>query len=883
MATFFASTSHVHLVSDMLELSIRDASFLIRPASSGDGGSVLINRNTKGKSHFVDAFSFSTVARLETEVFLEKMILFAVFGTYLSPSNVRYLVVGTDAEVSASIHAIHGEVLEGEGEIFRLLRAELVPYISNAGIVVGDTEARHIGALEKLLSSGTFYFTKIGDGRGKAGLLKRCQKRTQRDITESEFVWNHQLAVHFGDSLVRAQALSPLMQGFAMTRSMTEDGVEYCVTVISRRSVKQAGTRYNARGIDDEGSVAIFAETECIVTCGNFEVFSFVQVRGSVPVFWSQSNSSNTVELTRNGDMTKAAFRRHYARLSERYGGPVVFVNLLSATKGGECMLSRALWNQVGSLTDEEGQKLEALPVLIEFDFHNFVNASQSLEESLISLMDTLRPHIYHTSYFGVSHTQDVTSLQTGIIRINCLDCLDRTNAVEMQIAWEALMMAKLESVPKSSSELKQIFTDVWVENGDVISKGYSGTGSVLSRLVRTAGSGNQIATILEHSWRSANRFIAANWDDAERHSAICHLLRLEAPPSRFGTHYSVPDLSVWVGTWNLNGNRVNEDVRWMNEASDIIIMGFQETIDLTTVNVLLATRGDEPRNRALDSQILQQLAQVDPFSSYVQVASESLVGLYIAVFVKQSLAEFIDSVKTNRFKAGFGGTTGNKGAVSVSFRLKKSIDFQCLNVHLDSGEFRNEERMRQLEDILSSQSLLDETNTRNKNPTAVFVCGDFNFRCDGIDGELAREFARKDRLEKLKRYDPFLTVAGNVLKAAEFREMPILFPPTYKYESSGELNEKRVPSWCDRIFFRLRSGTDLDINPLTYLSVPGLNFSDHKPVFATFLLSSALRERSQPDLDSPVLAIAEPPPIIDLISGDSDEMIDPTSPDLLS
>jgi len=32
--------------------------------------------------------------------------------------------------------------------------------------------------------------------------------------------------------------------------------------LISRRSRKRAGTRYNARGLDDEGNVANFCETE---------------------------------------------------------------------------------------------------------------------------------------------------------------------------------------------------------------------------------------------------------------------------------------------------------------------------------------------------------------------------------------------------------------------------------------------------------------------------------------------------------------------------------------------------------------------------------------------------------------------------------------------
>jgi len=37
---------------------------------------------------------------------------------------------------------------------------------------------------------------------------------------------------------------------------------------VSRRSTKKAGTRYNSRGIDDEGYVANFVETESIMYFG---------------------------------------------------------------------------------------------------------------------------------------------------------------------------------------------------------------------------------------------------------------------------------------------------------------------------------------------------------------------------------------------------------------------------------------------------------------------------------------------------------------------------------------------------------------------------------------------------------------------------------------
>lgn len=78
----------------------------------------------------------------------------------------------------------------------------------------------------------------------------------------------------------------------------------FTLCILSRRSRFRAGTRYNnhwfslpflcifihrykRRGVDEDGEVANYVETEQIIIYRSHEV-SFMQVRGSVPVFWSQ-------------------------------------------------------------------------------------------------------------------------------------------------------------------------------------------------------------------------------------------------------------------------------------------------------------------------------------------------------------------------------------------------------------------------------------------------------------------------------------------------------------------------------------------------------------------------------------------------------------------
>ena len=84
-------------------------------------------------------------------------------------------------------------------------------------------------------------------------------------------------------------------------RPMRLNGRYLKLGLISRRSRYRAGTRYFRRGIDSDGHVANFNETEQVLlvesaTPENGEddygvQLSFVQTRGSVPLYWAEINT----------------------------------------------------------------------------------------------------------------------------------------------------------------------------------------------------------------------------------------------------------------------------------------------------------------------------------------------------------------------------------------------------------------------------------------------------------------------------------------------------------------------------------------------------------------------------------------------------------------
>lgn len=72
-----------------------------------------------------------------------------------------------------------------------------------------------------------------------------------------KFCWNASLAKNLYD-LEEKEWMISLIQGFVGTFSLTIQDKNLTYFLISRRSWKNGGTRYNARGISNKGNVANF-------------------------------------------------------------------------------------------------------------------------------------------------------------------------------------------------------------------------------------------------------------------------------------------------------------------------------------------------------------------------------------------------------------------------------------------------------------------------------------------------------------------------------------------------------------------------------------------------------------------------------------------------
>lgn len=126
------------------------------------------------------------------------------------------------------------------------------------------------------------------------------------------------------------------------------DGTNIDFIVLSRLSWKRVGMRYITRGVDQQGHVANFVETEQIVRSTyhlytNFlkkegdDLKSFLQIRGSIPLFWTQKPNLQykpRARLNEKKNNNSNAFRTHFDTLRARYN-KITIINLVNQ-KGEE-------------------------------------------------------------------------------------------------------------------------------------------------------------------------------------------------------------------------------------------------------------------------------------------------------------------------------------------------------------------------------------------------------------------------------------------------------------------------------------------------------------------------------------------------------------------
>ncbi|XP_074853010.1 synaptojanin-1 isoform X5 [Carettochelys insculpta] len=795
--------------------------------------------------------------------------LLGVLRLNLGDTLLRYLVLVTGCMSVGKIQ---------ESEVFRVTSTEFISLRND------PSDEDRISEVRKVLNSGNFYFAWSATGVS-LDLSLNAHRSMQEQTTDNRFFWNQSLHLHFKHYGVNCDDwLLRLMCGGVEIRTIYAAHKQAKACLISRLSCERAGTRFNVRGTNDDGHVANFVETEQVIFLDD-SVSSFIQIRGSVPLFWEQPGlqvGSHRVRMSRGFEANAPAFDRHFRTLKNLYGKQII-VNLLGA-KEGEHMLSKAFQSHLKASEHAIDIKM------VNFDYHQMVKGGKA--EKLHSVLKPQVQKFLECGFFYFDG-KEVQRYQSGTIRTNCLDCLDRTNSVQaffgLEMLTKQLEVLGLAEKPQLVTRFQEVFRSMWSVNGDSVSKIYAGTGALEGKAKLKDGARSVTRTIQNNFFDSSKQEAidvlllgnTLNSDLADKARALLTTGSLRASVKvlkgmceNFYKYSKPKKIRVCVGTWNVNGGKQFRSIAfknhtltdWLLDAPklagiqefqdrrskpiDIFAIGFEEMVELNAGNIVNAST----TNQKLWAAELQKTISRD--YKYVLLASEQLVGVCLFVFIRPQHAPFIRDVAVDTVKTGMGGATGNKGAVAIRMLFHtSSLCFVCS--HFAAGQSQVKERNEDFIEI--ARKLSFPMGRLLFSHDYIFWCGDFNYRID-LPNEDVKELIRQQNWDSLIAGDQLVNQknAGQIFRG--FLEGKITFAPTYKYDlfsDDYDTSEKcRTPAWTDRILWRRRkwpfdrSAEDLDLlnasfqdeSNILYTWNPGtllhygraeLKTSDHRPVVA--------------------------------------------------
>ncbi|KAL1288769.1 hypothetical protein HN51_057239 [Arachis hypogaea] len=332
---------------------------------------------------------------------------------------------------------------------------------------------------------------------------------------EPRYLWNNYMLEMLIDHKLDPFLL-PVVQGsfHHFQAAIGKDIID--ITLIARRCTRRNGTRMWRRGADADGYCANFVESEQIMQFNGYTA-SFVQIRGSMPFQWEQ-----IVDLTYKPkfeilkpDEAPRVMERHFLDLRKKYGS-VVAIDLVN-THGGEGRLYEKFSTTAQQVAGDDVR-------YIHFDFHG--TCGHIHFDRLSILYDQISDFLERNGYLLLNEKGEKMKEQLGVVRTNCVDCLDRTNVTQSMIGRNMLeyQLRRLgvfgaEETISSHPNLDDKFKILWADHGDDISIQYSGTPALKGDFTRFGH--RTVQGILTDGWNALMRYYLNNFADGTKQDAI--------------------------------------------------------------------------------------------------------------------------------------------------------------------------------------------------------------------------------------------------------------------------------------------------------------------------------------------------------------------------
>ncbi|KAL5698534.1 hypothetical protein ACHQM5_029561 [Ranunculus cassubicifolius] len=473
----------------------------------------------------------------------------------------------------------------GSHTIYSIAKCEMIPLQYSAGranVSFSKDENRYKRLLRNVDLTKDFYFSY------SYNVMRSVQSNFNDGLTgqvlyEKMFVWNEFMTRGIRHQLKNTVWTIALVHGFFEQVKLSINGRDFKLTLIARRSRHYAGTRYLKRGVNEKGRVANDVETEQILledapVGSPIQISSVVQNRGSIPLFWSQEASRLNIkppiilsEKIKNYDAT----RLHFKNLVERYGNPIIILNLIKTRerKPRESILRKEFATAIESINKDLPRERRLMAV--HWDLHSHCKrnkdalarlgklASNALLLTSFFYSQVVPKFVPKGSFKLISHEINdasvqsaqihsvknlengdnsvpaqqngdtiqskkirPTKFQSGVLRTNCIDCLDRTNVAQYAYGLAAIghQLHALGFIVSPALDWNSPIADsllrLYEAMGDTIALQYGG--SPAHNKVFSEKRGESKAAILSQEiFRNVQRFYSNAYMDAEKQDAI--------------------------------------------------------------------------------------------------------------------------------------------------------------------------------------------------------------------------------------------------------------------------------------------------------------------------------------------------------------------------
>ncbi|SCU94614.1 LAME_0F08196g1_1 [Lachancea meyersii CBS 8951] len=671
--------------------------------------------------------------------------------------------------------------------------------------------------LMNLFSDGTFYYSRdfdLSNTLQERGLMNGLDYAI--DNQDQNFIWNSNMMSEVVQLRNRVTAserslfdgalfLTFVMRGFCKTTLVSDISTSpSTLTVISRISTENRDNIFELQGIDEQGHVSSFIETEIIFSSPRY-ILAYVQTRGDVPlsceVTEGQLLHGKKVKLLKDPAYFQASFDKHFDMLASKYG-VVSVLNLVKPKSESQEILSNAY------RTCAEKKNVRII---------NVEYGSDILTKQTHKLIYLLKQDIYEFGAFVYDNQRGIyVGKQTGCLRISAFDSIERPNVVERSVSKEVIQLtiSELAGVELSAA-FEGVHDKLWADNNFWLKRLFSS------------------------NFKNPNRYRKVYW---KLFSSSCrvslydplhaHITKFMRKIKREFTYQK--SINIFTGTFNVNGRtQVNDVSEWLfpqgsdiDQLADVYVLGFEEVVELSP-GQMLAT--DPYPKQFWERKILETLNGASK-RRYVHAWGGQLGGVLMLLFISETEYSKVKHLEGDVKKTGFGGMSSNKGGVAVRFTYS-TTKFCILVSHLAAGLENVEQRHHDFKTIVKNIRFAGDISIKDHD--AIIWMGDFNYRIS-LPNDEVRKCVRNAEFGKLFEKDQLnqQMIAGEAFPY--YNEMEIKFPPTYKFDpgtKTYDTSEKlRIPAWTDRILSRGES-----LKQLSYGSAENIVFSDHRPVYATF------------------------------------------------